>query len=311
MARGVTICASTAIEYPTAVRASFALVLALVLSAGCSGQQVLNTLTPSSGYAFASAVVYDPAHRLTLDIYTPQDARRAPVVVFFYGGRWQEGTPADYRFVGQALASQGFVAVLPDYRHYPQVKFPEFVLDAAQAVRWTLQQVARYGGDPAQVFVMGHSSGAHLAAMVALNPEYLGADRARLKGMIGLAGPYDFLPLTAPDLRDMFGPPERFALSQPIAYVDADAPPLLLLHGANDETVGAHNTRNLAAAVNRAGGFAETVIYEKLDHPWAVAVLAAPLRRRADVLERVARFVRERAGGRPGGIVGIGTESRE
>ena len=287
------------------------LVLALALAAGCSGQQVLNTLTPSSGYAFDSGVVYDPAHRLTLDVYAPIDARRAPVVVYFYGGRWEEGAPADYRFVGQALASQGFVAVLPDYRHYPRVKFPGFVTDAAQAVRWTLQQVARYGGDPAQVFVMGHSSGAHLAALLALDPEYLGADRARLKGMIGLAGPYDFLPLTAPDLRDMFGPPERFALSQPIAYVDADAPPLLLLHGANDETVGVHNTRNLAAAVNRAGGSAETVIYEKLDHPWIVAVLAAPLRGRADVLERVARFVREHAGGQPGGIVGIGTEASQ
>lgn len=293
------------------MRACSALLLVLALAAGCSGQQVLNTLTPSSGYAFDSAVVYDPTHRLTLDVYAPLEARGAPVVVFFYGGRWQDGTPADYRFVGQALASQGFVAVLPDYRHYPRVKFPGFVLDAAQAVRWTLRQVARYGGDPEQVFVMGHSSGAHLAAMVALNPEYLGADRARLKGMIGLAGPYDFLPLTAPDLRDMFGPPEHFALSQPISYVDADAPPLLLLHGANDDTVGVHNTRNLAAAVNRAGGSAETVIYEKLDHPWIVAVLAAPLRGRADVLGEVARFVREHAAGRPAGIVGIGTEATE
>jgi acetyl esterase/lipase len=290
------------------VRAVSALALALVLTAGCSGQQLLNTLTPSSGYAFDAAVTYDAERRLTLDVYTPPNARGAPVVVYFYGGRWQDGTPADYRFVGQALASQGFVAVLPDYRHYPKVRFPEFVHDAARAVRWTQQQIARYGGDPEQVFVMGHSSGAHLAAMVALNPEYLGPDRARLKGMIGLAGPYDFLPLTAPDLRDMFGPPERFPLSQPITYVDGDAPPLLLLHGANDETVGVHNTRNLAAAVNRAGGTAETVIYEKLDHPWIVAVLAAPLRGRADVLEQVARFVREHAAGRPSGVTGIGTE---
>jgi acetyl esterase/lipase len=290
------------------VRASPALVVALALTAGCSGQQLLNTFTPSSGYAFDAAVVFDEEHRLTLDVYAPPGARGAPVVVFFYGGRWQDGTPADYRFVGQALASQGFVAVLPDYRHYPQVRFPAFVEDAARAVRWTQRQIARYGGDPEQVFVMGHSSGAHLAALVALNPEYLGPDRARLKGMIGLAGPYDFLPLTAPDLRDMFGPPERFPLSQPIAFADGDAPPLLLLHGANDDTVGVHNTRNLATAVNRAGGAAETVIYEKLDHPWIVAVLAAPLRGRADVLQHVTRFVRENAGGRPAGITGIATE---
>jgi acetyl esterase/lipase len=295
------------------VRALSALLLSTAL-AGCSGQQVLNALTPSSGYAFDPGVVYDAGHHLSLDVYAPQGAQGRPVVVFFYGGRWEDGAPADFRFVGQALASQGFVAVLPDYRHYPAVKFPDFVQDAARAVRWTQLQIARYGGDPAQLFVMGHSSGAHLAALLALDPEYLereGGDRRQLKGMIGLAGPYDFLPLTAPDLRDMFGPPERFAQSQPIAFADADAPPLLLLHGADDDNVGVHNTRNLAAAVTRAGGSAETVIYEHLSHPWIVAVLAAPLRGRADVLAQVARFVRARAGEPPGGIVGIGTEPQQ
>lgn len=278
------------------MRAFPALVLAAALSAGCSGQQLLNTLTPSGGYAFASGVVYDAERRLDLDVYTPVGARgRPPVVVFFYGGRWSGGAPADYRFVGQALASRGFVAVLPDYRHYPAVRFPEFVHDAARAVRWTREQVARYGGDPDRIFVMGHSSGAHLAAMLALNPEYLareGLKRSVLKGMIGLAGPYDFLPLTDADLRDMFGPPERFEQSQPVTFVDGDNPPLLLLHGKDDATVGVHNTRNLAAAVARAGGAVETVIYPRMSHAWIVATLAAPLRGRADVLDQVARFVR-------------------
>ena len=277
------------------------ILLALVLfaAAGCSGQQLLNSFTPSGGYRYAPALAYDPAHRLTLDVYTPVNARREPVVVFFYGGRWTGGAAAEFRFVGQALASRGFVAVLPEYRHYPDARFPAFVQDAARAVRWTQQQIGRYGGDPDKLFVMGHSSGAHLAAMLALDPEFLaeaGGDRAKLRGMIGLAGPYDFLPLTDADLRDMFGPPERYELSQPISYVDGDNPPLLLLHGEDDHTVRVHNSRNLAAKVARAGGPVESYIYPEMSHPWILATMAAPLRGQSDVLDRVAEFVRRRSG---------------
>jgi acetyl esterase/lipase len=167
--------------------------------------------------------------------------------------------------------------------------------------------VARYGGDPGQLFVMGHSAGAHLAAMLALNPEYLaqeGLERSALRGMIGLAGAYDFLPLTDADLRDMFGPPEHFEQSQPVTFVDGDNPPLLLLHGEDDTTVGVHNTRNLAAAVARAGGAVETVIYPQMSHAWIVATLAAPLRGRADVLDQVARFVRGTGAAPAPGVVG-------
>lgn len=286
------------------------LALLVGLTAGCSGPQLLNSITPSGGYRYAPAVSYDAAQRLTLDIYTPVNARREPVVVFFYGGRWTSGAAADFRFVGQALASQGFVAVLPEYRHYPQVRFPAFVQDAARAVRWTETQIARYGGDPGRIFVMGHSSGAHLAAMLALDPQWLaeaGGDRARLKGMIGLAGPYDFLPLTDADLRDMFGPPERYEFSQPISFVDGRHPPLLLLHGADDETVRVKNTRNLAAAAQRAGGLVESVVYPEMSHSWIVATLAAPLRGRSDVLARVASFVRRNADGPASAIIGTGT----
>jgi dipeptidyl aminopeptidase/acylaminoacyl peptidase len=146
---------------------------------------------------------------------------------------------------------------------------------------------------------MGHSTGAHIAALLALDPSYLkeaGGDRAGLRGMIGLSGPYDFLPITAPDLRDIFGPPEHFAQSQPVNFCDGEHPPLLLLHGENDDTVYVRNTRNLAAAVARAGGAVETVIYPDMPHAWMIATLAAPLRGRSDVLEQVADFVRRKSG---------------
>jgi acetyl esterase/lipase len=287
----------------------FLICLAVCAAAGCTGPQLLNAFTPSGGYRHAQGVAYDAGRRLSLDVYTPVGARREPVVVFFHGGRWTTGAAADFHFVGQALASQGFVAVLPEYRRYPQARFPDFVEDAARAVRWTETQIARFGGDPDKLFVMGHSSGAHLAAMLALDAGFLaaaGGDRARLKGMIGLAGPYDFLPLTDADLRDMFGPPERHELSQPIAFADGDNPPLLLLHGEDDETVRVRNTRNLATAVQRAGGRVDSHVYAEMSHAWIVATLAAPLRGRSDVLERVAGFVRRHAAGKAeGGIVSV------
>ncbi|HUR40966.1 MAG TPA: alpha/beta hydrolase [Verrucomicrobiae bacterium] len=282
------------------------LFLASAATAGCSGTQLLNTLTPSGGYRQATGITFDVPHRLTLDIYTPVSARGAPVVVFFYGGRWTSGTTADFHFVGQALASQGFVAIVPEYRHYPVARFPAFVQDAARAVRWAETQAERYGGDPRKLFVMGHSSGAHLAAMLALAPEFLaeaGGDRDRLKGMIGLAGPYDFLPLVDADLRDMFGPPERYELSQPIAHVDGQNPPLLLLHGEDDQTVRVRNTRNLAERVHSAGGPVEAFFYPEMSHSWILATLAAPLRGRSDVLNRVGDFVRDRAVNSPSSLV--------
>jgi acetyl esterase/lipase len=274
------------------------LLSALALSA-CTGAQVLNSLTPGTGYVLATNLPFDDEIRLRLDVYTPAgEVRDAPVVVFFYGGRWTTGSKDDFRFVGQALAAQGFVAVIADHRKYPDVVFPVFVEDAARAVRWTHRNIARFGGSADKLFVMGHSSGAHLAAMLALNGEYLkavGGSRSWLKGMIGLAGPYDFMPITAPDLRDMFGPPERFPDSQPIFFADGQNPPLLLMHGEDDEDVWVKNTRNLAKAVGEAGGGVETVIYPKLGHRWIIAAISAPLRSRNDVISHIREFVNRHA----------------
>ena len=265
-----------------------------LLLAGCSGQKVLNSLTPTRGYQLASNLVYDPAKNLRLDVYSPKDVQNAPVVIFLYGGRWTSGSKDEYKFVGEALASRGFVAVLPNYRTYPQVRFPAFVDDAAESVSWVRENITTYGGGKDKIFVMGHSSGAHIAAMLAIKNEFLdraGGSREWLRGMIGLAGPYDFLPIEDPELRDVFGPPEKFELSQPVLYAEGDNPPMLLLHGEDDETVWVKNTRNLAAAVTKAGGPVETVIYPKMSHRFIVASLAKPLRGQTDVIQHVSEFV--------------------
>ena len=291
-----------------AVRKLLLSLATLLLLAGCSGLAVLNSMTTDSGYAVATNIPYDRDTGMSLDMYNFRGSRDAPVVVFLYGGRWTEGSKDDYKFIGQALTSQGFITVIPDYRKYPKVRFPTFVQDAAKAVKWTHDNIQRYGGDPRKIFIMGHSSGAHMAAMLALNEEYLkavGGSRSWLRGMIGLAGPYDFLPLTAPDLRDLFGPPDRYELSQPILFTDGQNPPLLLLHAEDDQTVLVKNTRNLARAVAKAGGPVETLIYPKVgcpalnSHYCIVATIAAPLRRQSDVLDGVTDFIRRRSGMTP------------
>lgn len=269
------------------------IVAAWMLTA-CSGTGFLNAVAPSGDYQLASNLPYDDGSDLRLDIYQPTDVRNAPVVIFLYGGRWSGGDKGDYEFAGEALTSKKFVTVIPNVRQYPQVRFPVFVADAARAVKWVRANILRYGGDPNKIFVMGHSSGAHIAAMLALNEDYLktvGGSRKWLKGMIGLAGPYDFLPLTDPDLRDIFGPPEKFDESQPIHFVDGNNPPLLLMHGEDDETVWIKNSRSLAKAVIRANGHVETVFYEELSHSRIIGALGQPLRGFADVLDQVSEFV--------------------
>ncbi|CAN5120752.1 alpha/beta hydrolase [soil metagenome] len=260
---------------------------------------LLNALTSRRGYSIEAGVAYAGGPRLVLDIYTPDGAgAETPVVVWFHGGAWDSGSRAMYLFLAQALASGGVIAVLPDYRLYPEVTFPGFVEDAARAVGWTAHTVAK--GRP--LFVGGHSAGAHIAALVALDPRYLaavGMDRDAVAGFIGLSGPYDFLPLTEDRYKAVFPEPMR-AESQPIAFVDANAPPTLLLTGDGDRTVRPGNTTRLAAALRQHGRSVREIVYPGIGHLGTVAALASVLPGtkppvRADMLA----FIREVAGKRP------------
>ena len=276
--------------------------LMTALLGACSGQKLLNGLTLEVGYSRSANLVFDEATGLQADVYAPKGAVNAPVVVFFYGGRWSEGSRALYEFVGAALARQGFVAVLPDYQLYPKVKFPIFVEDSAKAVRWARNNAARYGGDANRLFVMGHSAGAYNAAMLAIDESYLqavGGSRQWLAGMIGLAGPYDFLPFTDDDVKAIFGPPARYESTQPINHVDGQNPPMLLLHGEDDTSVFPKNTRNLAKKINAAGGPVELVVYPKLSHSWIVATLSTTLQKQSDVMPFTKDFILRKSGLKP------------
>jgi acetyl esterase/lipase len=262
---------------------------------GCSPLVFLNAAATGKGFSRQGDIAYGPLPRQKLDIYVPDAAaaRSFPVVVFFYGGGWETGKRPDYRFVGAALASRGVMVVVADYRVYPEVVFPAFVEDAALAVRWTQDHAAQSGGDPKRLFLMGHSAGAHIAAMLALNRQYLrssGADPAAVAGLIGLSGPYDFLPLKNQTRKKIFGDPAP-RNTQPIDFVTAHAPPALLISGSDDTTVDPGNSRRLAAALESVGRPVEYRVYPGIGHGRVVAGFSPPLSRGVPVTEDVMRFI--------------------
>ncbi len=270
--------------------------MSLVLS-GCVqlGFVAANVPAYFGDYSRMTDIPYGADPQQRLDVYKPDHALPgAPVVVFWHGGRWSFGDKSDYRFVAAALCELGYVAVLPNYRHYPQVKMPGFMQDAAQAAAWVSDHAADYGVDPTRLYFMGHSAGAQMAALLALDQRFLasvGKSDMPVAGVIGLSGPYDFLPFTEEDTRDMFGPPELYPLSQPINFVRAGAPPMLLLHGEADETVWPKNSRNLAAALTGKGVVVTLRIFPKLKHADTVAAMSAPARGRAPVVSEIRQFV--------------------
>jgi acetyl esterase/lipase len=269
--------------------------LMLALSA-CSPVKVLNALTPSQTYDKTTGIAYGDDPRQKLDVYVPRHALAgAPVVVFFYGGSWNSGSRDDYTFVGEALASRGIVAVVADYRLYPQVRYPLFLEDSARAVAWTRTHIREFSGNAQRMYLMGHSSGGYNAAMLALDANLLGAvgmSPKDLRGWIGLAGPYDFLPIENPDVRPVFFWPLSPPQSQPINHVSRGAPPALLIAASRDDLVDpARNTAGLARKMRKVGVSVQDLYYSRPSHITLVATLSRPLRGLAPVLDQVVGFI--------------------
>lgn len=274
--------------------------LLTLLLCGCQALlfSAINATSSDSGLDICSGVVFNADHQLALDVYAPRAARRAPIVVFFYGGSWKSGKRQWYRWIGEVLARHGVVAVIPDYRKYPQARLDGFMHDAADAVAWTHAHAADFGGDPDRLFVMGHSAGAHLAALLATDARWLnavGMRPAQLSGFIGLAGPYDFLPLTDPDFIDMFGHDRQSQeRSQPVFFVDGDEPPMLLLQGADDHIVDPRNARSLAKLLRDKGKPITLHMYPRIGHTGLLLSLSPPLQGIAPTLHDTLQFIHER-----------------
>lgn len=288
------------------------LLAALLALPGCTGPGLLDfSDSLSSGDASVRRVVrsaaFGPDRRQSLEVWAPLDASPAkprPVLVFFYGGAWVEGARRDYAFVAKAYANQGFVVVLPDYRLAPEHGYPAFVQDGAGALRWTRDNIAKFGGDPARVAVAGHSAGAYITAMLALDPRFLAAEGVGpgfVKAAATLAGPFDFYPFTAPMARVAFDYSGAGPESQPINLASRDDPPMWIATGTADTLVKPYQSRRLAGAMRAAGAPHELKLYEGADHDDLVLGISKTYRGRTTVLADSVRFLSERLGLRAGG----------
>lgn len=255
---------------------------------------MINLTVPRAGYSIRPDVAYGSDPRQKMDLYVPDGLTApAPVILFFYGGSWQNGSKELYRAFAQAFMSKGIVVAIADYRLYPQVRYPAFVQDGAAAFRFLHDHAKAYGGDPGRVFLAGHSAGAYIAVMLDSDLHYLkdaGADPAWVRGVIGIAGPYDFLPLSDPALIDIFGG-VSVAATQPIAHVDGKRAPMLLAHGTADDTVGIGNSRRLAAKLRSYGSVVELRAYPGVGHIGIILSLASGFRDRTTLREDIAAFV--------------------
>jgi acetyl esterase/lipase len=283
---------------PIRVRLLACLAFAL-LSTGCTGFDILNAPVSSVGYTRTIDIPYGSQPRQKLDVYRPRDAKpNDRVVIFFYGGEWDSGKKGDYRFAAEAITNEGFVAVLPDYRLAPAVTFPAFVRDGAAAIRWVHDHIAEFGGDPSHIYLMGHSAGAHIAALLMLDGHYLkdvGLDTSVIRATAGLSGPYNFQP----------GGEDRFTFNmkpsqekpdpaiEPVTFANGHSPPMLLIQGGTDQLVAPENAIELEEKICKAGGEAKYIIYPNLAHREIVIALAAEFRWLAPVMREAADFFRE------------------
>ena len=273
-----------------------ALLLAALVVAGCSPTAMLNALAESDTSRSATDIAYGRDPRQRRDVYVPaKQGAPYPVVLFFYGGSWNSGARADYRFVGEALASRGVLAIIADYRLYPQVRYPEFLDDCAQAAAWTFTNVRAQGGDSARIYVAGHSSGAYNAAMLALDPRWLakaGASPKAFAGFIGLAGPYDFLPIGNLDVRPVFFHPDSPPDSQPMLYAGPGSRRSFLAAPESDDIVDPERNTHQLADKLAANGVAVTYnSYPRVSHVTLIGAMGRPLRWLAPVLDDIDAFI--------------------
>jgi acetyl esterase/lipase len=243
----------------------------------------------------ARNLIYDDQRDLGLDIWVPKtaSANPLPVIVFIYGGGWRDGAKEHYAFAGRALANRGYIVVLPDYRLFPETRFPGFLEDSAKAVAWVHDNISKHGGDVSRIFLSGQSAGAYNVMMLALDRQWLGREGKSadlIRGVAALAGPYDFYPFASETTQQSFGDYHTPAMTQPVNFVRPDAPPLWLSSGTNDTQVRPRNSKILLDKILEAGGDAEYVEYPGLDHLEIMMALAKPFRHKAPVLDDMVAF---------------------
>lgn len=282
----------------------YSILLVVLFVNGCASPAlfVANNLARIGEYQRYADIQYGDSNKQTLDVYIPSinthenDLIRS-TVVFFYGGCWgacSDLNKNDYRFVAQSLATNNINVVIVDYRKYPDVLFPTIMEDAAQSVKWVSKNIERYDGDKNRIYLMGHSAGGHIASMLTYNEKYLGSNYYKnIKGFIGLAGPYDFLPFTESYQPTLFAPKESYENSQTVNFVDGNEPAALLMYGNDDTRVKRRNIESLTSIIKSKRGKVKTHYYEGIDHVGLISAFSIPLRSSSSIVKVVISFVNE------------------
>jgi acetyl esterase/lipase len=262
-----------------------------------SAASLLSVVTAELGVTVEGDVPYGPLERHRADIYrSPACTDEGPIVLFIYGGGWESGERSFYGFVGAAFAASGATTVIPDYRVYPEVRYPGFQEDAAAAYRLAVEKLSCNANTARPIFVVGHSAGAHIGALLCFDTSFLesaGEPLSRPAGFIGLSGPYAYDPTTHERSAHIFATADHADQVRPVAHVRIGAPPALMMHGARDTVVMMANASKLAEALRAVGTAAEAIEFENMSHTNLVLALARPLRWRAPVLSKALAFIRD------------------
>jgi acetyl esterase/lipase len=284
-------------------RIAIVIALVVILIAGTAftaGPGTLSVLDGIMGGGRGTARVREGVpfgtHGQKLDVWRPSGGAKTglPVLIFWYGGGWVHGSRSAYAFAARAYAKADYVVVMPDYRKVPDVRFPAFLQDGAEAVKWTRDHIEAAGGDPNRIAVAGHSAGAYTVAMLTLDPRWLraeGVDPRIIKAAVGLCGPYDFYPFTARRAIDAMQGAADPVMTQPIHFARRDAPPMLLVSAGDDTQVKAHNADNLTAKLTALGAPVRHVDYPGLSHEDVAMALSKPFRSKAPVLADSVAFL--------------------
>ncbi|WP_284123970.1 alpha/beta hydrolase [Parerythrobacter aestuarii] len=249
-----------------------------------------------SGAEVTTPIAFGPGKDQVLVVARTQasDTEPRPVVIFIHGGSWAHGHAPEYAFVARNMAARGYVGVSAGYRLVPGGEYPAMLEDGAAAMRWVVDNIAGFGGDPSRIYLMGHSAGAYNAVMLALDKRWLtdaGVPDGAIKGVIGLAGPYDFLPLDSEGTINAFGGTADLDQTQPINFAHGNGPPLLLLSGTEDTTVRPRNSKALAKAMTEAGQPTEAVLLEGTTHLSILLALSRPFEGKGQVKAAIFDFL--------------------
>ncbi|XID75472.1 alpha/beta hydrolase [Alkanindiges sp. WGS2144] len=247
-----------------------------------SGTRLLNGITFKNFNARYN-IAYGHEQRQKLDVYQPletgSNTQPWPVILFVHGGSWKAGDKDEYLFVGESFTRAGYVTVVMNYRLAPVHQYPDYIRDTAQAIQWINQHIARYGGNPNQIVVVGHSAGAFNVVETVDNKRWLAEVNvpvSSIKAVVGIAGPYSY-DFRGGDTHTAFPADAVPDQVMPDRHVRADAPPHLLLIGSKDHFVKASNAYKMQEALQKHQVPVQIEVIKGANHISIMAAVASRL----------------------------------